>query len=458
MVGRVIWISLGILVLLLVVGGFAVNSWVHGWLRGEEFRNLVEAQTGRALGGKAVLSPLVWSGPSIFSPDMDLQGHPGKPLESLRAQQIRADVNWRAAFSGAWHVRRIDITRLDLQVNAAPPGATTGRQLEADAVAIDETARAASALPSWLPSKFNLDEVAVQDANAALGVVGQIRNAMLTIKPEGAGWIFDVRGGKFDPAAVMGPLDIDQLRVRLQQGVVYLTDAELRSSGAGRISANGEIGGGKLPYDIRMEWQNIDAADLLDETWKERLTGLVDGNATIQPAATGVTSVSGRFNLSEGTLHGLPLQDDIARFTRSPQFQRMPIHELSSDFVTNGTVTDFTNFVLESKGLIRVTGSGRVGPGNAVVGTFQIGVTQQTLQWLPGSQEKVFVESRDGYLWTSINVGGTLDSPTEDLSARLAQAMGEQVIDTGIKVLENAPQQTKEAVDRVIDILSPLLR
>ena len=451
-----IGICLGVLVLLLVVGGFAVNAWIHGWLRGPEFRGLVEAKSGKALGGTAVLSPLVWSGPSIFSPDMELQGHPGKPLASLRAQQIRADVNWRAAFSGAWHVRRVDVTRLDLTIDAAP--APAGAKLAAEATAIEETAKATSAMPSWLPSRFDLDEVAVQDANASLGMAGNIRNTVLTIQPEGAGWIFECRGGKFEPTMVLESLEIDHLRVRLQQGVVYLTDAELRSSGAGRINANGEIGSPEKPYDLRLNWQNIDATDILDPSWAEKLTGLIGGEATITPGTAGAALTRGKFNLTEGTLSGMPLQDDIARFTQAPQFQRMPIHELSSDFVTDGQTTDLTDFVLESKGLLRMEGDAQIGAGGTVAGTFQIGVTQQTLQWLPGSQEKVFVESRNGYLWTTVTIGGTLASPTEDLSSRLAVAMGEQVIDTGVKILENAPQQTKEAVDRVIDILSPLFR
>lgn len=457
MLGRVIAISLGIVVLLLVVGGFALNSWLQGWLKGPEFRGLVEAQTGKALGGKAAFSPFVWSGPSVFSPDLDLQGNPGKPVETLRAQQIRADVNWRAAFSGAWHVRRIDVTRLDISIPPAKP-ASPAAEATADVHAIEQVARAESSLPSWLPSQFNLDEVAVQDANVNLGEAGAIRNSVLTVKPEGAGWIFDANGGKFDPPAVLKQLDIDHIRVRLQQGVVYLTDAHLRSGGAGRITANGEIGGHEKPYDIRITWQNIDAAEVLDDVWENRLSGLINGEIEVVPAAPGAAPVRGKFNLMEGLLHGLPIQEDIARFTRSPQFQRMPIHELSSDFETDGAVTDFTNFILESKGLLRMVGSGRVGPGNAVSGTFQIGVTPQTLQWLPGSQEKVFVESRDGYLWTSIRIGGTLDSPTEDLSNRLARAMGEQVIETGVQILESAPEKTREALDRAIDILSPFLR
>lgn len=457
MVGKIVAISAGALVVLVLVAGLIANAWLQGWLRGPAFRGLVEAQTGRALRGDARFEPFVWSGPQIFSPDLTVSGKDGEVLDSLRAQQIRADVNWRAAFSGSWNVRRIDITRLDLALSA-PGAASPAEALAAETAAVEEVAQARAAIPSWLPSRFDLDVVVVADANAEFPPGGAIRNTSLTIQPEGAGWIFDARGGKYDPPAVLGPLDIEDIRVRLQQDVVYLTDARLRASGAGRVTANGEFGGAE-EYRVQLEWQNIDVSEVLDATWRDRLTGLVHGEARIRPAKTAdAAPVEGNFSLGEGTLTGLPLQEEIARFTRSPQFARMPVHELSSRFKTNGDVTEFEDFVLESKGLLRMEGRGTLGPDTRIAGTFRVGVTPQTLQWLPGSQERVFTVSEGGYLWTDVEVGGTLDRPTEDLSNRLARAMGEHVIDTGVELIESAPEKTREVIDRAIDILSPLLR
>ncbi|MEX1118416.1 MAG: hypothetical protein WEB60_06430, partial [Terrimicrobiaceae bacterium] len=90
-------------------------------------------------------------------------------------------------------------------------------------------------------------------------------------------------------------------------------------------------------------------------------------------------------------------------------------------------------------------------------GTFRVGVSPQVLQWVPGSREKVFTENRDGYVWTDLLVGGTLAEPTENLSERLAVAMGEQVIDQGTQILRDVPAGAKEGVKGVLDALTPLL-
>jgi alpha-L-fucosidase len=69
----------------------------------------------------------------------------------------------------------------------------------------------------------------------------------------------------------------------------------------------------------------------------------------------------------------------------------------------------------------------------------------------------VFVTAQNGYLWTTVKIGGTLESPTEDLSGRLAQAVGEQAIDTGVQLLNAAPEHATDAAKKAIDLLSPLI-
>ena len=83
-------------------------------------------------------------------------------------------------------------------------------------------------------------------------------------------------------------------------------------------------------------------------------------------------------------------------------------------------------------------------------GTFQVGVTPGSLQWLPGSQGKVFTASRDGYLWTSMRLTGPVDSPTEDLTPRLvAAAQG--------AIIEGVEKTVKDPVGTVLDTVKSLL-
>jgi hypothetical protein len=447
---RRFWIALGILFALLVVAVVGLNLWVRAYLRSEAFRKLVAAKTGEALHADADYQPLDWSGSSVFSPALTAHGGSGAPLESLEASQVRANVNWRAIFDGAWRVDRLDAVRLDLQLRTPPEQA-------ASAAEPGPTPDVEPPKRGFLPNRFEIERVSVQDANITVGTLGGLRHTALVATPEGSGWVLDGSGGRLEPAAGRQPLDVENFRVRFQQGVVYLTDASLRLGPNGTLAISGEIGGPDAPFDMQTQWQDVAAADVLDATWKKRLTGVLSGKAHVlgrhgQPALT-----TGSFRLTDGTLEGLPVQKQIAQFTRSPQFERMPLQEVSGDFTTDGVTTTVKNFVIESQGLLRVEGDCRIGARGELEGNFRVGVTSQTLQWLPGSQERVFVTAQNGYLWTTVKIGGTLESPTEDLSGRLAQAVGEQAIDTGVQLLNAAPEHATDAAKKAIDLLSPLI-
>jgi hypothetical protein len=446
---RRVWIAVGVVLVLIIVAVIALNLWIHSYLRSEAFRQLVSARTGQALKIDAQYAPLDWSGSSVYSASLTGPGQSGGPIESFDAQQVRANVDWRAILDGTWRVSRIDLVRLDVAVRSATERAATVGEP-------GPTPEPAPPRKGFLPDKFRLDLVSVQDANLTVAGVSEIRHTALRIRPEGSGWVFDGSGGRLS-LAKWQPLDIADFRVRLQQRVVYLTDANLRLGASGALRASGEVGGASAPFDMQLEWKDVDSRDVLDASWKERLEGRLAGEAHVLGRDGRPPVTTGHFELTDGLLKGLPVQKQIAKFTQTPQFERVPLQKVSGDCTHDGTTLVVKNFVAESQGLLRVEGDCTIGVGEALDGVFQVGVTSQSLQWLPGSREKVFVTSRDGYLWTTVKIGGTLQSPSEDLSSRLAQAMGEQVIETGVQMLQDAPEKANDAVDKALEILSPLL-
>jgi len=61
---------------------------------------------------------------------------------------------------------------------------------------------------------------------------------------------------------------------------------------------------------------------------------------------------------------------------------------------------------------------------NSLGGAIQLGVGREYLDWLPKAEE-VFTRERDGYLWTTVHLSGTLDAPEQDLSPRILEALKE---------------------------------
>lgn len=439
---RILWITAGVLLALAVVFLIGFSLWVGSYVRGNGFRNLIAGATGREFEATATFEPLQWSGSSVYSESATLKGNPGTGLTKLEASQLRAEANWRAAFSGVWRVEELSIARLEGEWSPAPPAARSAEPMPAD------PSKSPTGLAALLPRRFELGAVKIEKASLAFGEAG-ISDSAILIRSDGVGWVFRGVGGEFRLPGLPS-LAITDFYAREQEGEYFLTGGNLRLGENGRINVSGEsVSGGKL----QVGWEAIKAADILAGDWKKRLGGVLSGNALI----TFPNQAAGRFQLRDGLLENIPLLSTVADFTGNPSFRRMPLQEVNGNFTCQKGVLQITGFSAESKGLMRVEGRAVIGNAGELEGYFQIGVTPQTLQWLPGSRDRVFKSARDGYLWTEIALGGTVEHPTEDLTPRLLSAMGKEAIESGASLLNAAPGTAVDGVNGVLDILRPLI-
>jgi hypothetical protein len=237
---------------------------------------------------------------------------------------------------------------------------------------------------------------------------------------------------------------------------MYLTEAGGNFTQGGSIRSSGTFAG---ESSLEVEWSGLPTEAILPDGWHQRVSGVLQGDAQfnwqqgVQPP-----SLKGRVRLTDGRLKEIALLDRIATFTSSPQFRRMPIQEASADVLKVSEDWQLTNVLIESKGLMRATGNLRIRSDRAMEGTFELGVAPQVLQWIPGSRERVFTRNESGYVWTTVQVGGSLDDPREDLSTRLALAAKNEVIETGAQILGTPVEVIREGADGVLDALAPLLR
>ena len=134
-------------------------------------------------------------------------------------------------------------------------------------------------------------------------------------------------------------------------------------------------------------------------------------------------------------LTGLPVLDRLALFCGSSRFRNLPLHEASAQFTYQESAWHISNILVESENLVRVEGWLEIGKGGALTGRLQVGLRADGL-WkaLPGFSD-VFSVSRQGaggnLAWANVNIGGTLDNPSEDLSARLIKAAGNRLTEIG---------------------------
>lgn len=442
--------------LVAVFGLLYFKGRIENWLRGEEFRGLVSKKTSELLGMDAQFDRIRWEGSGAYSDRFTGRGiRPGAP-ESLTALRIRSDFNWRRMFSGFWSLGEIRIGYLEA---AFPiPGVVPAHDPAPDVPASEPAPPSAPSTPpfflAWLPDRFETGPVVVEKADLSAGEA-TLSSTTIESRAEGGGWLLDFRGGALS-APGLPDFTLSSARVRIAGDGVYLVDSSALTQPSGRLEAAGFFKteqGATSRMDIK--WNSIDVGEILPGDWRAYLTGVLSGNATVRfsPGDRESVAIAGSAAVRDGTLQGFGILETLSTFSGSPRFLRLPLHELSADFSIIRGATDVRNLVIESKGLVRVEGTLDIAADQSLAGTLEVGLSPQTLRWLPGSRNRVFITSRDGYLWTTVRIGGTLQNPTEDLSPRLVAAAGRELIETGARIIENPVDAAKEGIQKTINLL-----
>jgi len=456
--GRQPWVRLAlwtlpILFVLLVVGFFVVRAAIDSYLRSEGFRKFVAEKAGNTLHADAELAPLHFSGSEIFADGFRAKGGREAAFADLQLEQIRTEISLRRFFEKVWQVEHFEVQRL--RVDLTGPRSDRPVEPTANPLEAPKTERATKSPSSsgWLPNRVEIGRAVIRDTQL-VWPGGGLRGTLLNLQPHEGGWHIVGQGGRLEYGK-LPPLDIASLQLRYRAPSLFINSAELRQPTGGSVQATGEIDFEKQ-LDLRLMLVNVNTTPYLSDDWRVRMKGNLSGEVTVRSALplTTAPQIKGSLKLTEGELTALPVLDQIAAFTRTQQFRRLTLSNASGDFQQDGERLSVTKFVAESDGLIRMEGAFVVEKGQ-IDGTFQVGVTPGSLQWLPGAQAKVFTESRGGYLWAPMRLTGTVNKPTDDLTPRLVAAAQGAVIEGVQNAAGEVIKTGKDAVKGALDLLLP---
>lgn len=437
-----------ILILLCALVAVIGNLLVQRYLSGEAFRKLVGEKTSAALGVRGDYEQLQWQGFRVYSPGFFATGEDNSQVRMLELEDLRTTFNWRAIFDGVWKLDDIEIGLAAIELKSeqsAPPQVSLGGD--------PAPSPGMRTLPSWFPKKFEPGRIGVADfsMDSAFAKVGGVR---VQLERDGGAWVLDGQDGEL---AVTGlpRLRISSFRGRISDDRLFLTDFSSTIEPSGRLHASGEIHPATSGASLRIRWEGVDLGPLLPETHAAFFTGRFSGEADLRQERD-AQFAGGKFLIEDASLRNVPMFESLAAFTGAPQFRNLPVQKISGRFSKDSKGIRVESFFLESLGLLRIEGSVSVGAAEELSADLLVGLTPQTLRWIPGSREKVFVEERSGYLWASMTLSGTLQNPKEDLSSRLATAAGQQLIEGGArKLFESSGEGAVEGVNTILDLLFP---
>ena len=190
----------------------------------------------------------------------------------------------------------------------------------------------------------------------------------------------------------------------------------------------------------------------LGETFGKYLDGTLSG--TCDWDASG--RAKGKFQIENATIDNVPFLDEAAAFTGIAALQKLPVQALSANFNYQNEEAKLSNVILESRGVLKLEGSLWIKSDGTMSGNLQLGVAPNFLTALPGARETIFTSPRDGYFWTPVKLGGTLEMPREDLSTRLAPIIASSLLlKNAPKALEAVPAPAIDAIKDILDIFLP---
>lgn len=471
------WVLIGggLLLVTLVIGLLFAKSMLNGWLRGEGFGNWLNARASQVLRSDVSLGDLKWDGSEVFTKRIEALGREEAGFSELVLDGVRARAG--GIEDKALRVPEVAVNRLELKFSpkrrAAAPTAVPTSLKEVPSAA------GGPALPGWLsaylPDRVEVEEIEIATARVSVekagGEVFLLNGVGATLRPDfrTGFWEIEGRGGSFT-LPTQPELALKELGLRWRGGDLFVDRCALGVFKDGHIDGKGEIGlGSPGRFDLELDFSRVNVDDVLGGEWRDRLAGTIRGPVRIT-GAPGALVYEGTMHLDEGVIEAMPVLKRISQYTRTERFERLVLNQAQADFKRNGDRLELRNLILQSDGLVRVEGEADL-EGEQIAGEFQVGVTPGTMRWIPGAERLVFNEERAGFLWAPMKLSGSLDAPTEDLSARLVAAAGESVVselpsgvlDAAQGLLKGAAGEPEASglIDqgkKVIDLLTPFFK
>ncbi len=423
----------GLLALLAVVTPALFMGWVRHQLLDSSFRGRLEAVTGSQLGAEVRIEPLRWSGDEVRTASASLVLADGSRAE---AHGLHLGINWGAFRRGLWHIIGAGADRLDLELTAPAPTAKPSTP-------VDAPAATAPALPgwlrSWLPNRTAVDGVRVQRFGLRHPGGWQLSGASLAVSHWRQGEVSlltTLQGGSLTtplrpPAG--GPVlrfELERAVTRLAPGECHLQEAILRRDEA-ELRVRGRLRSAVPAWQAELEWQRVPLADWVAADWRQRLTGELAGELSLSASGSAAPQGKGELRVHNGVLTALPVLDRLAAWSGVERFKRLVLNVAKAQVTASASEQVFDPVVLASHGLLHLQGRLTV-RGDRLDGQFWLGVTPETLRWLPGASEHVFTETAPdgppGLRWTRLHLTGTRQAPREDLSQRLVEGAGKAAL------------------------------
>ena len=449
--GRKWLIGLGIAAVAAAGAVFSFTVWLDGYLKSDAFRTWISGRISERLKASAELRGISWRDTSAFVETFKAVGGPDAAFGVVTASDIRADIDAGAIWDRTWQVESVKVARAGVDFTRRPDAP--------EPPVVPATADGGGGggfLSSLIPNRTVVKLVRVDqfgfDWKSPEGSSAAARNIVVEARPSEDQTFLTASGsgGTLVTSMLPGmPVEIESFDASWQDGEVRLDRFQAEAAGGARLSGEASVRlGDPGRLDAKGELADLSLDKVVPDDWLKRVRGVgrADVRITGNPADPGRLMWKGEAAVKDGMVEGLPVLQIIARKTRNESFVRLVLREARTRFTRTGDGEwALDGLHLDAPGLLRLKGRASVGAAEQLTGSLLLGIVPGTLRYLAGAEQEVFLpmeraglsaEERSllgpedsGLLWTRLALGGTLTSPSEDLSDRLAKAWFNATVD-----------------------------
>jgi hypothetical protein len=407
--------AIGICFVVAITAGVAVcfSPLLTHYIEGDAFRTAMENETAKGLHfPRTHYAPIRRTG-TLTAQSEGFQADNGqKAMKSLDAHGITAKFDPWGVFLRQWKFDGVQVQsgEVEIQIYEAHPEAAAQKPWFA----------------FFWPNRVYLTKIESEQANITWRFRGEragFFGIQLLITPNGPDFEYFATGGRLKMAPVPD-LDLRRANILITKTLLRLYDLDLASDSRSdeSIRVQGQAGIGKdKSIDVKANFDRVAIRPWLPAQWERSLSGSASGEVHWRGENPKLESSfgDGALHVKGGSVKNLSLLTELAEISRSKSLESLQLDDCSLFFTWRYPKIDIKDIAIEDKGKLRIEGDISV-ERRILRGTIQLGFTRQYLDWLPDAEE-VFNRQRNGYLWTTVHLSGTIDEPGQDLSPRIIE-------------------------------------
>lgn len=417
----------GIVLAGLAAAAFMMRENIAGWL----LKSRLTDELARRLGADVELEGIRYHNGTLVVERFRASGE-AMPFATMEITDARVPADWNRLRNWAGSPLAIEAATIDLVLRNEPPAPKSGLASGGGGTA-----------PKMPDLDFLVGKFSLRHEDPALW---QIRGTAARAGFSSGEWTFSARGGTL--FAQGWPEFVIERISGTQRGDDWsFTSFALNRGKEGVLGGSASLRGGQ--WSGEFSWQDMALRGLLSAGAEPYFSGRSSGDARLSGGV-----LSGQMKIEGAEARKLPALVKLASIFTREDYNTVPWQSLRFKFQRDieGRLRFEDLNAVSPKG-IAVQGTGRIS-GDTISAELQLGVQREGRPWLVAFVPALFREEKHGYLWTPVRVGGSLQSPTEDLSPRVVAALASV---PASKAVEGAVEIPAGAIEAAGGLLRGLL-